>query len=157
MQKSFFILLEQFQCSLIHSTYQLMLSLGFWLRVLLLVMMLPFGITGLFADQIYLLGLHEREISYFKLARKIFPFDKEIITSEALSYTRNLILDKRVVEVLKEALIYDPYSAEMLAAYVQYANIYGNKNEALKYFGKLKKISPNSNMTKSLEKIMKGL
>lgn len=106
----------------------------------------------MFADQIYLKGLKEGEIAYFKLSKDIFPFDKEIIVAEALTFIRNKIVNEKVNLSLKEALKYDPYSAEMLGMYVQYANHFGNKKEANSSFVLLKKISPNSNAVKELSK-----
>ena len=98
---------------------------------------------GIFADQIYLKGLQDNEITYFKLSRTIFPYDKEIITSEALSYIRNKIVNEKVYPVLKEALKNDPYSVEMLGMYVQYAKALNDPKEAEISYSKLKQISPN--------------
>lgn len=75
------------------------------------------------------------------------------MVSEALFLIRNKIVNEYTYKTLKEALIYDPYSVEMLGMYVQYANIYKNRNEALIAFNKLKIIAHNSNILKELEKI----
>lgn len=109
--------------------------------------------TALIGDQIYLLGLKENELAYFKLSKRIFPFDKEIITGQALTLIRNRIINEQVYFALKDALKYDPYSVEMLGMYIQYANMTRNKNEASMSFKKLQKIAPNSNVLKELEKL----
>lgn len=104
-------------------------------------------------DQIYLLGLREGEISYFRLAIKIYPFDKEIVTSEALVLIRNKIVEEKTYLALQKALKYDPYSVEMLGMYIQYAAMIGNKNEASISFKILEKIAINSNVLKELKRI----
>lgn len=95
-------------------------------------------------------------MAYVKSAKFLFWFDKDIAVSEALLLIRNNVTNKQTYFLLKEALVYDPYSAEMLGMYVQYANIYGNKNEAIIAFNTMKKIVPNSNSFKKLQAIMKG-
>lgn len=92
-------------------------------------------------------------MAYIKSARYLFPFEKEILVSEALILIRNKINGKAVYLNLKEALEYDPYSAEMLGMYTQYAAIFGNKNEATIAYNTMKKIVPNSNSFKQLQQI----
>ncbi len=101
----------------------------------------------------YLKGLKDNDISYFRAAKFIFPFEKDILVGEALVYLRSKIVGEQVYSSLKDALVYDPYSAEMLGMYIQYANYYGNKNEAKLAYKKLERIAPNSNVLKELRKI----
>lgn len=108
---------------------------------------------GLFGDQIYLQGIKEPEIAYIRLSKSLFPFDRELLVSEGLIYSRNKVIDKKVYLALKDALYYDPYSAELLSMYVQYANIFGNKNEALIAFNQLQQIVPNAKFLKELKQI----
>ena len=116
--------------------------------------MIPFGIFGIVSDQLYLKALKSGELAYLKSAKYLFPFDREILVSEALLLIRNKIDDKPLVyKTLKDALYYDPYSAEMLGMYVQYAAIFGNRNEATIAYNTMKKIVPNSNSFKQLKQI----
>lgn len=115
--------------------------------------MIPFALLGIVGDQFYLKGVKEQNLFYFQVAKEVFPFEKEMLVGEALILIRNKIVNEQVALSLKKALIYDPYSAEMLAMYAQYANLYGNKNEALMAFKKLEKISPNSNVLKEMKKL----
>lgn len=118
--------------------------------------MIPIGILGMVSDQLYLHGLKTGELGYIKSAKYLFPFEKDILVSEALLLIRNKINNKNVYFELKEALKYDPYSAEMLGMYTQYAAIYGNKNDAVIAFNTMKKIAQNSNSFKQLQIVMKG-
>lgn len=96
-------------------------------------------------------------MAYAKSARYLFPFDKEILVGEALATVRNSQnVNNYTYMLLKEALIYDPYSAEILGMYTQYAEIFKNRNEAILAFNTMKKIVPNSNSFKQLQTIMKG-
>lgn len=82
----------------------------------------------------------------------LFPFDKEILVSEALFLIRNKIVNEYVYRMIQEALYYDPYSVEILGMHIQYAEHFKNKNEAKKSFKLLKQISPNSKITNELSK-----
>ena len=62
-------------------------------------------------------------------------------------------MNEKATASLNEALHYDPYSMEMLGAYTQYANYYGNKTEAAIAYKRLEKIGPNSNALKELRKL----
>lgn len=101
----------------------------------------------------YLYGLKTGDLAYVKSARYLFPYEKDIAVNEALLLIRNNIVDKKTYLVIKEALKYDPYSAELLSIYTQYAAIYGNRNEAVMAFNTMKKIVPNSNSFKMLQQI----
>lgn len=102
--------------------------------------------------------MHQQELSYFRLSKQLFPFDKDIIVSEALSLVRSGIHTEHTFKALKEALKYDPYSIEMLGMYIQFENAYGNKEEAKKAFNRLKQIGINTNIFKQLKQLdtMKG-
>lgn len=101
-------------------------------------------------------GAKEGDLAYIKAAKLVFPFDKELLVSEALVSIRNKIVNDKIYFVLKEALKYDPYSVEILVMYIQYALINNNINEARIEYQKLKQISPNSNSFKELEKALKA-
>lgn len=107
------------------------------------------------------MGLQQKELSYFKLARYFFPFDKEIAVSDAIVSIRSRINTKDTYQALKKALKYDPYSIEMLSMYIQFANIYGSKSETRDSYLILKQIGPNTNNFKELTKLnlpnLKGL
>lgn len=112
--------------------------------------MVPFGITGIIADQAYLNGYRTGQIFYLMISKYLFPFEREILVSEALWKIRNKLFDNNTYLLLKDALKYDPYSAEMLLIYVQYEHNFNNKNEEQISFNKLKRISPNHPMMKEL-------
>lgn len=120
-----------------------------------------FGLLGIACDQIYLKGLQDRNLDYFKLARYYYPFDKELIVTRALTLIRSQVVDKITYDALKDALSYDPYSIEMLGMYIQYANVYGSKEDTIKSYKLLKQIGLNSNNLKQLNSlnipILKGL
>lgn len=102
--------------------------------------------------------MQQGEFAYFRLAKYFFPFDKEILVSEALSLIRSKIHNEITYRALKEALKYDPYSIEMLGMYIQFENAYGDKEQAKKNFQLLKKIGLNTNTFKQLKQLptMKG-
>ncbi len=97
-------------------------------------------------------------MAYIKSASFLFPFDKEILVAEALLLIRGKNTDIRIYKIIEEALVYDPYSIEMLSMYVQFENAYGNKNKARLIFNLLKQIGINTNTFKELKKLdtMKG-
>ena len=138
-------------------TFLLQPLLLFWLRVLLLVVMIPMGIFGLIGDQIYLKGLTQQNVIKLEVARYFFPFEREILIGPAQFYFRGKIVDITTLAQYKEVLKYDPYSAQFLGVYIQLEYLYGNKNEALKSKQKLKLIAPNSNVLKRINETMKGL
>lgn len=113
---------------------------------------------GIIGDHIYLKALQDHELSYFKLSKYFFPFDKEILVSEGLMLIRNKINNETTYKALKDALRYDPYSIEMLSMQVQFENAYGDKNKAKQMFNLLKQIGSNTNTFKELKKLetMKG-
>ena len=152
MSKLSFTQLERFRCLLIHYTFQLLHFLRFYLRVISLVIMIPFAILSINADQLYIKALKQHDLNYLKLAGELFPFDKELATAYAFSLIRSKIINDQVYYVLKDALRYDPYSVEMLGMYIQYENIYGKKDEVPKLMKLLIKISPNSKVTNELKK-----
>lgn len=119
---------------------------------------------GILADHVFLKGLNTAELAYLKLAGYFFPFEKELLVSQGLSLIRNRITDKITYDALKDALKYDPYSIEMLAMYIQYANAYGKPDEVIKSYKILRQIGSNTNSFKEFEKttkphlpILKGL
>lgn len=114
--------------------------------------MVPFGILGITADQFYLNGVKTRNLFDLKISKAVFPFDRELLVSEALFLIRNQIFINETFGILKEALKYDPNSVEILNIYVQYEYNYGNKQIALITLSKIKKIAPNNNIIKQLEK-----
>ena len=112
---------------------------------------------GLAADQFYLKGLKESDLIKLEVARHIFPFEREILIGPAQFYFREKIADANSIAVYKNALSYDPYSVQFLGVYTQLEYLYGNKNEALVAYRKLKLIAPNSNVLKRINETMKGL
>lgn len=94
--------------------------------------------------------MKEGELTYFKLSRDFFPFEKEILVSEALYSIRSKLVTERVYLALKDALKYDPYSIEMLGMYIQYANKYNDKKDALLSYQRLQKIAPDGTTIKKL-------
>ena len=142
---------------LILCTFRRQPLLLFWLRVMLLVIMIPMGIFGLIGDQIYLIGLKEQNFIKLDVARYFFPFEREILIGPAQLYFQNKILDNWSLYYYKEALKYDPYSAQFLGVYIQLLYLTGNKNEASISKQKLKQIAPNSNVLKQINETMKGL
>ena len=98
------------------------------------------------------------ELSYFKLAKYFFPFDKEIVVAEATALVRNKVFNEYTHKALEDAMRYDPYSIELLGIYVQFENSYGNKNKARILFNRMKKIGSNTNSFKELQRLdtMKG-
>lgn len=101
------------------------------------------------ADQFYLKAL-KGNLEYFRIAKYLFPFEKEILIGEAEAYIKYQIVSPEGMLVLKDALKYDPYSPQKLSLYMQYSNLFGNKNEVIMTKQKLNKIVPNSNMMKIL-------
>lgn len=120
--------------------------------------MVPFAITGIVADQIYLKGVHNLNLTEIRAAKIVFPFEKEILVAEALFTIRNKNFTNDAYLVLKDALNYDPYSAEILGIYIQYEYHLGNKQIALMNLNKLEKITPNNPIIIQLKDILaKGL
>ncbi len=83
----------------------------------------------------------------------MFPFEREILIAEAEWFIKRSIVTKDVYKILEDTLYYDPNSARILAMYMQYANHYGNKNEAQMAFKKLELIAPNSNVLQVVKTI----
>ena len=92
-----------------------------------------------------------------EVAHYFFPFEREILIGPAQFYFREKLIDDRSLFLYKEALSYDPYSAQFLGVYIQLEYLTGNKNEALIAMQKLKRIAPNSNVLKRINELMKGL
>lgn len=137
-------------CFRFPSMYQCWRLLVVSLRVLLVVLMLPLGCLGITADQFYLKGLKTSDLSYFRLAIKLFPFEKEILVGEADSYINFKILNEKSLISIKNALVYDPYSIRLLSMDLQYDYLLGNKTRAIMNFKKLKNMAPNSSTVKQL-------
>ena len=129
----------------------------FWLRVLLLVIMLPMGLFGILADQVYLKAIQQGNFVKLEVASYLFPFEREILIGPAQLQFRQKTIDTNSVALYKEILTYDPYSVQFLGVYVQLEYLYGNKNEAKLAYKKLKLIAPNSNVLKRINETMKGL
>lgn len=87
-------------------------------------------------------------------AKFIFPFEREILIGPAQLHFSQKIADR---DIYKEALKYDPYSVQFLGIHIQLEYRYGNKNEALSAYRKLKLIAPNSNVLKRINETTKGL
>lgn len=110
--------------------------------------MIPFGILGITGDQFYLKGIKEQNLLYLIIAKSVFPFEKELLVGPGHLYLISQTINLEAKNEIKDALKYDPYSAQFLSVYAQYLNIFNDKKEALIYLEKLKLISPNSQMTK---------
>ena len=80
------------------------------------------------------------------IAKNIFPFEKEILVGPATLFASSQIITVEAKDEIKDALRYDPYSVQLNGIYIQYALIFKDKYD--REFELLKKISPNSNMTK---------
>lgn len=91
------------------------------------------------------------------MARYLFPFEREILIGPAQFYFRGKIINDNSLAVYKDALSYDPYSVQFLGIYIQLEYNYGNKNEAMLAYKKLKAIAPNSNVLKRINETTKGL
>jgi hypothetical protein len=92
-----------------------------------------------------------------EIASYLFPFEREILIGPAQFYFREKLATKDALTVYKDVLIYDPYSVQFLGVYTQLEYYYGNKNEALTAYRRLKLIAPNSNVLKHINETMKGL
>lgn len=73
------------------------------------------------ADQFYLNGLMTHDAKYSRVAAKIFPFEKNILTGESEILVLNGIVNKETYRALKQAVYYDPYSARFLNLKMQCA------------------------------------
>jgi len=109
-------------------------------------------LLGITADQFYLHALKTNDLYYYQLAKILFPFEKELLVGEAHAYINFKIVNEKSLKSIETALIYDPYSAEMLSVYMQYSYILGDKNKAVSSFYKLKRISPNAPIIQELIK-----
>lgn len=118
--------------------------------------MIPVAILGFVGDQIYLKGIKSKDLIQLYIASTIFPFEREILIGPAQLYYSSRIIDNNTLAILRNALIYDPYSIQFLGTVIQLEYLSGNKNEALILKQKLKKIAPNSNALKRINEIMKG-
>jgi hypothetical protein len=133
--------------------YRLLPLLRVWLRVILMAIMVPMGILGCVADQLYIKGLYNSDIACFHVATILFPFDKDIISSEIEILLKNQIVDEKLIPVFENTLKYDPYSPRLLAMYAQYASAYNQQDKATIALNELTKIAPNSNVVKELTKL----
>ena len=146
-----------FHCLHIRCTFLRQLSLLFWLRAILLLILPITGIFGIIGDQVYLKGIQQGNLLKLEVARYLFPFEREILIGPAQLYFRNKLATKETLNIYKDVLTYDPYSVQFLGVYIQLEYHYGNKNEALTAYKKLKLIAPNSNVLKRINETMKGL
>ena len=80
------------------------------------------------------------------VAKNVFPFEKEILVGPGTLYTTSQVITVEAKDEIKDSLKYDPYSVQLNGVYIQYALIFKDKYDL--EFELLKKISPNSNMTK---------
>lgn len=94
---------------------------------------------------------------YLNVSKTLFPFERDILVGPAQFFYKYKIANKEAIEVYKDALKYDPYSVQFLGVYSQLEFLIGNKNEALIAKQTLEKIAPNSNATKRINDMMKGL
>ena len=145
------------QCLIMLCTFQQQPLLHFWLRVICLIIFIPFSILGIAADQIYLKGLTQRNLIKLEAARLIFPYEREINIGPAQLNFINRKIDQNALQTYKDALYYDSYSIQFLGVVTQIEFLIGNKNEALIYKQKLEKIGPNSNILKTINEFTKGL
>ena len=151
------LLSEPFRYLHILSIFLCQPLLLFWLRVLLLVIMVPMGLFGILGDWVYLKGIQQGNLVKLEVARYLFPFEREILIGPGQLQFRQQTIDTNSLALYKEILTYDPYSVQFLGVYVQLEYLYGNKNEAKMAYQKLKLIAPNSNVLKRINETMKGL
>ncbi len=105
---------------------------------------------GLIADQYYLTALKQNNIEYIRTAKTLFPFERSLLIGEAETYINNKVVSIESLESVKEALIYDPYSARLLSIQMQYAFIFKDNSLAVSSFYKLKELFPNMPIVKQL-------
>lgn len=91
--------------------------------------------------------MREDDVTYLRLSRSVFPFEKEIVVGYANFFISKGIITLEAMNEIKYALKYDPYSVRLLGVYCQYLDTFGNRNEALKIFNKMELIFPKSKMT----------
>ena len=89
------------------------------------------GIMGFVADQFYLNGLKNNNINSYRIAAKIFPFEKAFLIGEAEWYVHNKIVNQDSYKAIKTMVYYDPYRPRHVSLELQYAFILGDK-ETLK-------------------------
>lgn len=114
--------------------------------------MTPIGLSGIIADYLFLQGLKTNDLYYFRLAKTLFPFEREILIAEAQTYIKFKIINEKSLASVDEALKYDPYSASLLSISIQYNAAIGDKNKAVINFYKLQRISPNAPIIQELIK-----
>lgn len=136
-----------FQC-----TFQWSRLLGVWLRVILLALMLPMSILGFIGDQQYLAGIKQSNIENFKIAKDIFPFDKDFLTGEVNFYIKFGIVNTASYEAFKEATFYDPYAANLLGVQMQQAFLLEDNDNAVALFYKLREMFPKLPIVQELIK-----
>ena len=110
------------------------------------------SLFALVGDQFYLQGLKYNDIKYFKLAKKIFPFERAILQGDAEYYVKFGVIDLKAYEAIKEAYYYDPYIPRLLSYQMQYAFLMDDDNLGVQSFHKLKVMAPNMPLVKELIK-----
>lgn len=110
------------------------------------------GILGIIGDQYYLIGLKTSNLNNFKIAFKLFPFERSIVIGEAETYSRSKILDANSFHAAKQAVLYDPYSVQFLVLQMQNAFVFGDNKLAHTSFLNLEKIVPNNVLVRDFKK-----
>ena len=91
-------------------------------------------------------------IENFKIAKDIFPFDKDLLTGEVNFYIRFGVVNTNSYEAFKEATFYDPYAANLLGAQMQQAFLLNDNNNAVALFYKLREMFPKLPIVQELIK-----
>ena len=108
---------------------------------------------GIVGDWNYLQGLKTNDPYYFKLANKLFPFDKNILTGEAEINLKNGVINLDTYRTLNFAFYYDPYSIRLFSIRMQYAFILGDNVTGTSDFNRLKIIAPSLPIIQQMVKI----
>lgn len=129
-----------------------LLSLGVWLRAILFPFIILAGLVAATGDWLYLQGIKRNDLEFFKLAKKIFPFDRNLIIVEAEYYLHNKIVNKEGLISINEALKTDMYSSRLWNMQMQYSSVLGDRQLAAYSFQKLYKLTPNIPIVQELIK-----
>jgi hypothetical protein len=98
---------------------------------------------GFVSDWNYLQGLKTNDIDKFILAKKLFPFEKAILTGEAEAYIRSGTVNFKTYNALNLAFYYDPYSIRLYSIRMQYAFVLKDYETAVNDFNQLRILAPN--------------
>ena len=136
-------------------TFPLWLSLGAWLRAILLGLMVPMSVLSFLGDQYYLNGLKTKDIQNYKIAKKLFPFDLEILKGEAEADIQTQVVNLDTYNAIKDATFYDPYSVRLLSLQTQYAFLMNDNFTGWITFSKLKGLFSDTRTVKLLKEVVK--